>query len=59
LSWQRPFSDGETNIRLNIYSHMSTNPGNLAKIGLVVLRSFLLQAIVKNDDDEDDEKERN
>jgi len=38
---------------------MSTNPGNLAKIGLVVLRSFLLQAIVKNDDDEDDEKERN
>jgi len=32
---------------LNIYTNMSTVPGNLAKIGLVVSEIFLPQAIVK------------
>jgi len=35
LPWQRPLSDRETNTRLNIYSHMSTNPENLVNFGLV------------------------
>jgi len=32
---------------LNIYTNISTSPGNLVKIGLVVSDISLLQAIVK------------
>ena len=42
--------DRETNTRLNIYSHMSTNPENLVKIGLVGSEITVLQAIVKIED---------
>jgi len=57
LTWQRPLSERETNTKLNIYSHMTTNPENLVKVGLVDSEISLLQAIVKKDDG--DEKERN
>jgi len=40
-------TDPETNIRLNIYTNMSTVPENLVKIGVVVSEISLLQAIVK------------
>jgi len=39
-------TDRETNTKLNIYSHMSTNPENLVKIGLLVSEISLLQAIL-------------
>ena len=44
----------KTNFRLIIYSHSSTNPENLAKIGPVILEiiGLILIGIVKN-------KERN
>jgi len=35
LPWQRPSRDQKTIFRLIIYSHSSTNPENLAKIGRV------------------------
>jgi len=47
--WQRPFTNRETNARLNIYTSMSTIPENLAKIGLVVSEMSLLQSIVKKE----------
>jgi len=55
LSWQAPLSDREANTKLNICSHMSTNPENLAKISLVRSYISLLQAVVKK---EKKEKER-
>ena len=54
----RSLSDRETNTRLNIYSHMSTNPENLVKIGEVCSEISLLRAIVRKKDDEDDEKKK-
>jgi len=45
--WQRPFTDMETNTRLNIYTNISTTPENVVKIGLVVSEISLLQVIVK------------
>jgi len=33
LSWQRPLRDRKTNFRLIAYSHSSTSPDNLPKIG--------------------------
>ena len=50
LPWQRPLRDRKTNFRLVIYSHSSTNPENLAKIGLVVVEIIGLTRIVKNID---------
>jgi len=44
-------TDSEINIRLNIYTDMSTIPENLAKIGLAVFEISLLQAIVKKEED--------
>ena len=35
LPWRRPLRDRKTNFRLIIYSHSSTEPANLAKIGAV------------------------
>jgi len=49
LPWQPPLSDREANTKLNIYSHMSTNPGNLAKISLVRSGISLLQAVIKKE----------
>jgi len=40
----------ETNISLNIYTNMSTNPENLVKNGLLVSEISLLQAIVKKEE---------
>ena len=48
LPWQRPLRDRKTNFRLITYSHSSTNPANLAKIGQVDVERNCLKGIVKN-----------
>jgi len=49
LPWQRPLGDRETNFRSIIYSHSSTNPENLAKIGLADFKIAGLAEIVKEE----------
>jgi len=51
-------SDQETNTRLDIYSHRSTNPENLVKIALVVCEISLLQSIVKKEDEKESNNSR-
>jgi len=45
------WKSGGTNFRFTIYSHSSTNPENLAKIGLVDLEIIGLTAVVINKDE--------
>jgi len=47
LPWQRPVRDLKFNLLLIIYSHSSTNPVNLAKIGPVDVEIIGLQGIFK------------
>jgi len=44
LPWQHPLA---TNVRLIIYSHISTNPTNFVKIALVDFEIIGLTEIVK------------
>jgi len=48
LPQQRPMTDRKTNFRLTIYSHSSTNPEILAKIGPLPFEINGLTGIVKN-----------
>ena len=47
LPWQCPLRIRYTNFRSFIYSHSSTNPTNLVKIGLVDVETIGLTEIVK------------
>ena len=48
LPWQRPSNYRKTSFRLIIYSHSSSIPENLAKIGLVSVEVIGLTEIVEN-----------
>jgi len=48
VAMQRPLWDRKTNFRLNINSHSSTNPENLAKGGPVDFLDNWSAGIVKN-----------
>jgi len=47
LPWQRYLRDRNTNFRLIVYSHGSTNRENLAKIGVVDVEIIGLKEIFK------------
>jgi len=49
LPQQRPMTDRKTNFRLTIYSHSSTNPEILAKIGPLRFEIIGLTGIVNNE----------
>jgi len=47
LTWQLPSMDRKTNYRLTIYSRISANSANLAKIDAVDFETIGLTEIVK------------
>jgi len=49
LAWKRHLTDRETNTSSNIYSHMFTNPSNLMKVCLVILRSLCSKRSLKKE----------